>query len=344
MTPKFDLLKAHPKKNQDAISSLLKESINQIIDKQFKFEDTLFSERGVEIKLLLQSYPALFWSLWDHLDLARTNTQKNQATPIQKLLNEDGVAIVKNYFSKEKADEFRLELDRVISNLPSNKDPEIYKESCLYRHYVRQDKEQGTRIIVGSPYDTKRIALFGKEEYAPKTIVPLFSPSHPLNRIVSDYMGIDTFPSDISFEKACAPLIYRDNDWWHIDNLTDQFKVMIIIKDMTEKDGPFKFIKGTHSNFSEQEKCRYHKMYALMGLGTQESNHFEETFAKKAYCAEAPILEAGDVILFDCKIQHSWDYAYDGGERKNILLSYFNLPTPKNIILGEIDKYLKFHR
>ncbi|MBT4838258.1 MAG: hypothetical protein HON94_13030, partial [Methylococcales bacterium] len=198
----------------------------------------------------------------------------------------------------------------------------------------------GKSINIGSPYDARVQISYRKEELAPDCIKALFNHER-LNHIVGDYTGGLTKPQDVMMEKISPPLMFRDNDWWHIDNLADHFKAQLILNDMDINDGPFKFIKGTHKNFSAKQKARYHKMYALQGIKTQESNHFEDEFTTPELCTEF-VANAGDIALFDPKLHHSWRYPYDNGERNNIFIYYIKIPTLKNKILGRIDQYLNF--
>ena len=90
---------------------------------------------------------------------------------------------------------------------------------------------------------------------------------------------------------------------------------------------------------SGKQESRYHHIYANGGYQAGILNHFEEDFVEKAEEQIEGYIKAGDIVLFDPRIQHSIKYANNGEHRDNIMLYFSNLRTNRNRFLGWIDEY-----
>ncbi|KFL34231.1 MULTISPECIES: phytanoyl-CoA dioxygenase family protein [unclassified Sulfurospirillum] len=331
-----DLLK-RPDKNLEEIETLLKKEILKV-QESHNVKESLFGSNGADIKFLLQSYPSLFWSLWKFMDKKHLEKAPCSIDPITKALDKDGIYIIENFLTSQEVQTLVKLWNHEFDALPPLT-PEQEQKALRNRFYFETSAEKN--IAIGSTYDGRKRVIFSPKKHMPSEIQNQFYKDTRINEIVARYLRLDHVePSAAIVEHFFAPDYYRNNDLWHIDNLSDQFKVMVILEDMKENDGPFKFIRRTHK-IKKRYQDRYYKMYAINGMTTQEHNHFEDSFAKVKK-AELGVLKAGDIVLFDTKIHHSFNYAYDGGSRKDMVLYFDHQPTLKNTILFHIDQYLNF--
>jgi len=316
---------------------LLVAEVDKVIAKNYDFKGSLFDTRGDDLKMLLQANQWIFWSLWDYLEGYHTYKKDDQDEV--SILQDKGIYIAKSFFTPKEVSELLLDWGESIESVPEITE-EMHQKSLLNRFYFETINDVG--YTIGSIHDGKKRVMHFTKNSVPKYFDKHLRKNNFLNSIVQKYYNFkrEIEPSTVMAEHLYPPKYYREYEAWHIDNLADQFKIMVILEDMTEDDAPFIYVEGTHK-IKEKYKDRYHKMYATNGMVTQEQNHFEASFTETSLVKKG-ILKAGDVILFDCRLHHSATFAKNGGNRKNIMLYYNSLPTAKNKFLFKIDKYLKF--
>ncbi len=322
---------------EEELYELLIREIDKVIARNYDFSCSLFDTHGDTIKMILQANQTIFWSVWDYLESFHIYTKNDQDEV--NILQNKGIYVVKSFFGADEVAELLIDWENSIKSVPEITD-EIHQKSLLNRSYFESSND--IRYTIGSIHDGKKRVMHSSKHKMPNYFDKHLRKNIFLNSIVQKYYNFkrEIEPSIVMAEHLYPPKYYREYEAWHIDNLSDQFKIMIVLEDMTEDDAPFIYVEETHT-IQEIFKDRYHKMYTTNGISTQEQNHFEKSFVETSLVKRG-ILSAGDVILFDCKLHHSATFAKNGGNRKNIMLYYNSLPTAKNKFLFKIDKYLRF--
>lgn len=330
----------NPVKYKKKLLKVLCEDIANTVSGDHKIVDSLFGRYAVELKVVLQSNQELFWELWDFFEQLQGTTQSQKYSEYIKTLRCNGILVIRNFFQKAELE--LLEEDWENSMHKIDYSDSKYQEVALKNRFYFKG-EDGYNFAIGSPFDGKKRVTFLGDKVLPKNLHDMLHNNCFLNEIVADYYNLrqSVPPQAIMCEELTMPKIFREDMMWHIDNLSDQFKVMVVLQNMTVDDGPFTYIEGTHT-ICDRLKDRYHKMYSMNGMTTQEHNHFESSFLDQTRMIKQGILCAGDIVLFDCKIHHSASFVKNNGNRKNIMLYYSHLPTIKNNFLFFIDKFLNF--
>ncbi|MBQ4861992.1 phytanoyl-CoA dioxygenase family protein [Pseudoalteromonas sp. MMG013] len=332
--------------NFDELSDLANNSpkkFAQLLISQYMSEkNSIFELFGAEIKSLLQSNQKLFWHLWTESEQAQLDLLPPPNDKHQSLLNtleQDGICIINDFFDKNTILLLQNEWENSFKQMPKQDEKAIQK---ALRNRFTFDLIDGIRYVQSSPFDNKQRILFQDHGKTPSAFSKFVLNNTTFSEVAQRHFKLNTLPtpSFVMAEYLQNVKMPRQDLFWHIDNLSDQFKVMVVLEDMSENDGPFTFIKGTHKVKYEYQE-RYHKMYAMNGLSTQEHNHFEPGFTSSE-SAEKAILNAGDIVLFDCKIHHSASFVKQMGSRKNLVLYFNEIPTIRNNILQKFDHFLNF--
>ena len=325
------------------INTLVDDACHFLNQNQWR-TNALCSQYGPELKFLLQTKPELFWQLWDKCEHAQTqsftdNSNDIKHSEITDALKKNGIVLLNNFFDNKILNELQTEWQQAFSQLPPLNDA---AQSKALRNRFCFEQADGCRYVQSSSFDGKKRILFLDKDKTPSAFAKNVLNNELFTAVTKEYFRLPFKPTPtfLMAEHLTAPQWSRNDMFWHIDNLSDQFKVMVILEDMTEDDAPFTYIEGSH-NITPSYHERYHKMYAMNGMVTQEHNHFETSFAS-SHNAKKAILKAGDVVLFDCKIHHSASFAQNNGKRKNLVIYYNDIPTIRNTILQNIDSYLNF--
>lgn len=320
---------------------VIKNEIELLLENNFDFENSIFEKYPVELKMFFQSNQELFWDFWDLCEKKQKESiKKKNHNPIIKEIRQNGICIMPKYFDIEETILLKKDWENAMKNFPLlNKEEE--QKTLNNRFDFRTINK--INYVTGSVFDGKKRVIYTDKNTFPNNFRKFLDENQEFNEIIKNYFYVqDSFSSSaIMAEELYEPKYYRDDYYWHIDNLSDQFKIMIILEDMTENDAPFIYKDSSHK-ISKTYKNRYHKMYTINGITTQETNHFEESFTPKNKKIKKAVLKAGDIVLFDCKIHHSASFAKNKGNRKNIIIYYNAIPTIKNKILYKIDSYLNF--
>jgi len=335
----IDCLLQKPIKYEE-IFNIIKNEIISLKEKDFDLKNSLFEKYSIEIKMLFQSNQNLFWKFWDFCENYQKIDKYKNDSEIVTELRENGICVVEKYFDNNDLLLLKEDWNFSMNKFPNLTDSDI--EKTLKNRFVFKTIDK-INYVKGSDFDGKRRIIYSNKDTFPNNFRKLLNENQEFKSIIQDYFYVDSpiFPNAIMAENLFEPKYYRDDYYWHIDNLSDQFKIMIILEDMTLDDAPFIYINKTHKVY-DCYKNRYHKMYAINGITTQESNHFEETFSQTTESVRKAVLKAGDVVFFDCKIHHTASFCKNNGNRKNIMIYYNSIPTIRNKILYKIDSYLNF--
>jgi len=322
---------------QQDLYDLVKKDIDNVVHQLYGIDDSLFGLKGAEIKMLLQSDEAFFWSTWDYLEKMNHYDENNSKYVCD--LKKKGIIVLEEFLNSDENNSLLHAWHESLSSIPENSS-ETELNMLKYRFHF--EKKEGIGYAVGSEFDGKKRVMYYDNTLLPSYARILLADNHFFNELVREYYGLlrEVSPSTIMMEHLFPPKIERNDVFWHIDNLTDQMKVMIVLEDMDVDSGPFTYIEKTHK-VADEYKNRYHKMYSMNGMTTQEHNHFESSFTRVEN-AKKGVLKAGSVVIFDCKIHHTAMFPQNSGNRKNIILYYTGIPTAKNKFLLKIDSFLNF--
>jgi ectoine hydroxylase-related dioxygenase (phytanoyl-CoA dioxygenase family) len=334
MYEEFDKLILNSIKNEDRLVEIIKDDISKHIELDFtQIDESLFMKRAVDMKFVLQSNRSIFWKIYyflgefNHPIITPTNAK------IQTQLNQNGLVVLKNFVSKEDLEALKQEHKSEFSKIQRPED--VYDKRSQIVHL-----DGGVRIDFGNKYHARdRIAY--KKDAVPKELNKIYT-SPIIKQIVQEYTNShEIIPSNIIYESVYTPHGYREDRGWHIDTLMDQFKVLVALNDIDADTAPFTYVPGYHKQFTKKQEHRYHHIYANGGYQAGILNHFEENFVDGIENKTEAYIKAGDVVLFDSRIQHSVKYPCNGKQRDNIMMYYSSLRTNRNRFLGRIDKHLK---
>jgi len=333
MYDNFDTLVKNSIKNKDKLLEIIKEDIKFNIKTDFKYIDkSLFMQRGVELKFIFVSNIDIFWDIYyflgefDYPNIIDTN--KN----IQNELLEKGIVILKNFLTKEELSALQKEHKDEFSKIIRPDEKYDKRSQILQFDNVR-------RIDFGNKYHARdRISY--KKDSIPTNLEKIIFNNEEILEIVRDYTNSQEMIRSVIYETVHTPIYYREDRGWHIDTLMDQFKVFVALNDVDANTAPFTYVEGYHKKFTKKQEHRYHHIYANGGYQAGILNHFEENFVEDADKKIEAYLNAGDIVLFDSRIQHTIKYASNNKQRDNIMLYFSSLRTNKNRFLGRIDKNL----
>lgn len=340
MSKFLEYLSNKPIKYND-LFEIIKDEIKFLFENDFNFENSIFEKYPVELKMLFQSNEKIFWDFWDFCEQIQKEVKKdkNDDSNLEEL-RKNGISIIPKYFNNEEIILLKEDWELSMKDFPILTKEE---ENTTLKNRFNFKSMEKISYVTSSIYDGKRRVIYTNKDTFPSNFKKLLNENQKFKNIIQEYFYTTKpfFPNAIMAEEIFEPKYYRNDYYWHIDNLSDQFKIMIVLEDMTQNDAPFIYKNGTHK-IKNEYKNRYHKMYSINGITTQESNHFEESFTPQNEEIKKAILKAGDIVLFDCKIHHTASFTQNEGNRKNIIIYYNSIPTIKNKILYKIDSYLNF--
>jgi len=165
-------------------------------------------------------------------------------------------------------------------------------------------------------------------------------------RMTSLPPGLQPFASDPLIEKVMQLAIHNDQfhiapalmvvdnmmptdvhefQWWHYDRLRDQFKMMILLDDVTPDKGPMKIVPGTH---------RFHPERRIMDFGMYAAglDYGDVSFTLYNRLKDRTVEltgKAGDIFIFDTRAFHAHGRVKNG-ERMTATLYFNSLDTAPN--------------
>jgi hypothetical protein len=159
-----------------------------------------------------------------------------------------------------------------------------------------------------------RVSFQGQLERAPAPI-PAVARDPRLAEVCSRYFDIDSTCSYVLAEKLEPSEV---GDWWHLDRITDQVKVMVLLNDVEMHQGPLRFKPGTHRGTPELGPI-YHQVFAC---GVDYAYPPGPLVQQLAADTRFGTGRAGDCIFFDTLGIHSGTRCL-GDERLTLVGTYF---------------------
>ncbi len=330
MYEEFDKLIENSIKNKTRLLEIIKKDIALHIKEDFKnINQSLFMQRGVELKFLFSSNKNLFWDIYYYLGEFNQPVMRGENYDIQTQLLENGIVVLKDFLTKDELSALQNEHYQEFSKIVRPED-NYEKRSQIIQ---LGDK----RIDYGNKYHARdRISY--KKEAIPTNLNDIICTNEKILKIVQEYTNTQNIRNSAIYEKVYTPAYYREDRGWHIDTLMDQFKVLVALSDVDEDTAPFTYVAGYHKKFTKKQEHRYHHIYANGGYQAGILNHFEENFVENIEQKIEGYIKAGDIVLFDSRIQHTIKYPKNGKRRDNIMVYFSSLRTNRNRFLGRIDR------
>lgn len=223
-------------------------------------------------------------------------------------LLENGIAVVPEYWSRDKAFEIRDQLKQYIV---SGEDQDL-DGGAYVRHWSNRpiDYDQGVKRL-----------------YHPDAVLPELK-EHRFNPFIMDivhaYYGTPFYSQGLMYQYN---LPNTQTGAFHVDGFKPEFKTFVYLDDVTEDNGPFTYIPKTHKAYWR----RFQKEIAPKNAVGNRTN-FAEDELEGQYEAQAKLYTApaGTLILADVRGFHR-GAPQKTGER-NALVNYI-MPKPGELTL-----------
>ena len=219
-----------------------------------------------------------------------------KSTPVDpKIMNDlkvDGVSVQEDFLTSQQCDEYIAKIEKIIASGSSN----IWKDSA----------GADNRIYFAETLDDKFAEFFE----TPK-----------IRQILSRYTGTEKPKGMLLASRITAKEgNLGSGGGWHRDSpISHQFKAVCYLSDVTANNGPFQFIKSSHTKFAVL-KAYFNK---LLKVG---SNRFTDLEIEK-YCSEEEkevisfTAKKGSIIFADTKGIHRGKPLTEG--KRYVLFCYF---------------------
>jgi hypothetical protein len=221
-------------------------------------------------------YVAFFWLLEkiDALNVFRyrgspldSDTLERQLLAVLATLRRDGVAVWPGLFSASQCDEVNRYIDELMmrnkagfDKLPRDiegfKDP-VYPGFEHTREIVEPEFAAYGKDMMPFIYNRNRVRVYK----TPESLRDVFE-----NEIVSElaarYLGHKVGHKRVLLEELKPSLL---SDQWHVDNVGNSFKMMLLTKDCTMENGPVRYKIGTHKGIKSSAKLRINWLMLKFG-------------------------------------------------------------------------------
>lgn len=236
-------------------------------------------------------------------------------------LKRDGIARWPGMFDEAWIEAARREVGEVLDRAVAL-EPEIEPGGSIKDEITNATLPRGL-----DPSFARTRAMFDHRdaERSPGTIAGLFEEPR-LRHAVRGYYGTDrAWCSTVLAERLG---VGRSADAWHFDKLFDQVKVMILLEDCTEDQGPLRYKVGTHA----RPEALDHFFHQSFRGGPFDGLDWNYPPLPMVYKIPGEVVlgtgRAGDAIFFDTLGVHSGSLCLSGN--RLALVTYFNVATPKN--------------
>ena len=131
--------------------------------------------------------------------------------------------------------------------------------------------------------------------------------------------------------ESIIPTNAYDQQWWHIDRIKEQAKIMVLASDVTEANGPMKIIPGSHKLKGSRRLLDFSYFSGGIDFADVPSGLIRKHREAVQLCTGA----SGDVIFFNTSTFHANGRA-DEGERLTATTYFLSLSTPRNDFLDSV--------
>ena len=223
------------------------------------------------------------------------NSKDINLNEILKILSEDGICILKSYYNEEELKKFVDELNIIFENR-KNKIDILDAEEC-----------------------SKDERIFHAENYS-KYILNNFANDRNFNLIARKYtkrgFNKKTLINRLEYEEG---KVKNSGAGWHRDNHDCQFKTIMYLTDVTEKNGNFQWITNSSKRHIGKPKPRT-KNYDTRFYDETVENILNDS---QNNCELVNVVgEKGTIIIADTTYIHRGNIIQEG-ERRAITQYYF---------------------
>lgn len=226
----------------------------------------------------------LFYERYKYTNIQNTILHKVKRSNVLGNLNKNGFAVIENFWSESECKSARANIDNYIEN----------NEAAIQWDSTRTDAR-----IIGSERRFDEIKKFHNDLW--------------INDIAHDFYREKTTNL---FTLAARMKFNGENlgsgNGWHRDSFSRQFKAMLYLSDVSSKNGPFQYVRGTN-NYSDMKQM-------LLFSGSHEATkRYTESEVEKYLQTNGKLADlktfqarAGDLILFDSSGLHRGQPILDG--------------------------------
>lgn len=294
---------------------------------EFDLEKLLSGANGdasrTRILRALVAKKQLFLSLYDYADKQGRRAPapiRNLATA--EIIRAQGIAFVEAHYDAGFVGESLLAVEQALAAggaLPASK---IASGGWF------EDKSR-SRAFQFDPISGRSRVIWGSPVKAPPVIRRLMGDPELTGIISSYYNGANVRCDRVLGEKLVPGEI---GDRWHMDSITDQFKVMVLLTSVKATSGPMHYLTGTHHRPSAFDET-YHRILnkGYKQFAYPSPNEVSPFLEGLKVCSGSP----GNCILFDTIGIHSGTRCEEG--ERSILSAYYTIDTMKNRMLFSLN-------
>jgi ectoine hydroxylase-related dioxygenase (phytanoyl-CoA dioxygenase family) len=226
----------------------------------------------------------------------RSKLSKFESDIINDLENK-GFSVIENYLKKEQCDRLSKKISLFIKKNPK-------------------------KIYVGKYSSDKRI--FGAEFIDP--VISKYHNSNVLKKIGSFYMKCElknlmTMANETIFKKKNL----GSGEGWHRDNINKQYKSILYLQDVSNKNGPFQFIKDSQKIYNILKDSSVLKK--KIQITRYKQAEINKLLKRKNYTIKTLTYKAGTLMIVDTSSIHRGS-PLESGKRYALTNYYY----PKKLI------------
>jgi hypothetical protein len=343
------LLDNYSKLQNKDITKLKKLLLFQAIDfVKNNTKDNIFQDKEtvLKVRMLFDMNQDIFFYIYNHINdeeyilkklkkhkyyndikIKYNNTKHNK---FSKRILKSGLEIKQNYFQKKEIDKLKNITLELLNKFEKKKN--IQSGFLNHSSYMQCFCEGKERIMFRNTLD------------APEIFYKLMN-NNKITKIIHNIVQTDVTCFSIQLERISKPKFYCDYTHWHLDKLTDQYKIMIPLNDIGKNDAPFTFIPNSHdcTKMPKELLNHYHHIYKVSGNFVLPSNGISQNIILKNNLKPTlGLANARDVIVFNTAIAHTASQVQNTGERLNLILVYHQLKTNRNQFFKIFDSFYNF--
>lgn len=247
--------------------------------------------------------------------------KKNKMNTFSKKIKKNGLGIKTNYFKEKYINKLKKESLYYLENTKKTSFP-VYTSYC----------EGKTRIT------------FTNNKDSPKLFQKVMN-NNKLKKIIKNIVGSNVICTSMQVELIEKADFFCEYTYWHIDKLTDQYKIMIPLENINEDCAPLAYIEKSHiiKNNPNFISNHYHMIYQVSSDYVLPSNLFSsESIRNSNLEIKKGNAKKGDLIVFDTSILHSAQQIENNNRRLNLVIIFHKLETNRNKIFTLLKSFYNF--
>jgi len=288
------------------------------------------------IKVILDSNIDIFYYLYLHI-----NDDKYIEEELKNYQNyfKDIIFIKKDLFYQESNLNNKLQSDGIIQVQDIFKKDDIEKLKKIVLDYF--DKTELSEFF----YNENRSRIYLREENN-SDILGIFKnlvDSKKIEKLLKKHINIDVECNYMQLEYMKSSPVQTDKmKHWHIDNLSDQFKVFIPLVDVDTNNAPLNYIPKTHlvKNIGSEMKKYWHYIYRMSGVAIRPTTGLPNYMVENLKSIpQKGVIKVGDIAIFNTTLVHSGEFVKSNNYRLNIVLVFHNINTNRNILFKQLKTF-----